>query len=161
MYQESAAEGPADAHTSPKKPILADFRRVCTRLQHCKALSVYISGMCSSTAYVHPHAPRQKPPPRQAHIQYVPEICRRRACRCTYLPQKADFSHFSKGMYTRTALQGTFRAHTGYVQAAQRTCIPTHQGKSPLLGRYIPDMCSSAAKQKARAPAKAKKLLSL
>ena len=47
MYQESAAEGPADVHTSHKKLILAIFRWVCTRVPHCRALSVYISGMCT------------------------------------------------------------------------------------------------------------------
>ena len=47
MYQESAAEGPADVHTSHKKLILAIFRWVCTRVPHCRALSVYMSGMCT------------------------------------------------------------------------------------------------------------------
>ena len=47
MYQESAVEGPADVHTSPKKPISAIFRGVCTSVPHCRALSVYMSGMCT------------------------------------------------------------------------------------------------------------------
>ena len=71
MYQKSAVEGPVDVHTSPKKPISAIFRGVCTSVPHCRALSVHISGMCSSTAYVHPRAPRQKPPRRQVHTRYV------------------------------------------------------------------------------------------
>ena len=47
MYQKSAVEGPVDVHTSPKKLILAIFRLVCTRVPHCRALSVYMSGMCT------------------------------------------------------------------------------------------------------------------
>jgi hypothetical protein len=92
MYQEKAAEGPVDVHTSHKKPILAIFRWVCTRVPHCRALSVYMSGMYKQ------HSVRVSP---------------------------------------RTEAEAPSSAGT------YRVCT------------------SSAVKQKARAPAKAKKLLSL
>lgn len=113
MYQKSAAEGPADVHTSPKKPISAIFRGVCTSVLHCRALSVHIPGMYKQ------HSVRASPSTEAEALS-------------------------SAGTYPVCA-------------AAQRTCIPAHQGKSPLLGRYIPGMCKWRSEAKGTGASKSKK----
>ena len=113
MYQKSAVEGPVDVHTSPKKPISAIFRGVCTSVPHCRALSVYIPGMYKQ------HSVRAS-------------------------PRTKAKAPSSAGTYPVCA-------------AAQRTCIPTHRSRSPLVGRYIPGMYKQRSEAKGTGASKSKK----
>ena len=78
---------------------------------------------------------------REPEVAPVPAMC------CTYrvctknLPQKglqmyipppkSRFQPFFEGYVHAYRMQGTFRAHIRYVQAAQRTCLPTHRKQKP------------------------------
>ena len=133
MYQKSAVEGPADVHISPKKPISAIFRGVCTSVPHCRALSVHISGMYSSTAYVHP-THRSRSPLLGRHIS---------------------------GMYQKSAAEGPVDVHTSpkklFLAIFRWVC--TRVPHCRALSVYMSGMYKQRSEAKGTGASKSKKIV--
>ena len=131
MYQKSAVEGPVDVHTSPKKPISAIFRGVCTSVPHCRALSVYISGMCT---------PRERSKRLQPD-RYTPDMYSS-AAGCDRYPS-------ATGAAGNPAPIGNKKeAHTGYVPLSGTFAKGLHVKQEMYIYPFLPLIISHIARNK-------------